>query len=348
MSIRISIILFFSLLTHVIGAQDQLPIPPSREKTPLFTFTKFERQPALPLFIQEHNQYLQTISRVDWQAKDSFYYAIELGYYEEFEHALTYFNRLKTDTIVHPFTLRIYQLTLTKTERFKTLLTSIANEIQLNPSKELISSFRAQIAHARLANKNGRFDLKNDTLFPVLTDTTLPRKETNLTAFEKKLVPLAKAIDLALREEVKFTDDTDKILAKAYEEFGDFLDRYFYMSNSFIAYSIAHHYDRRNNSISKKRKNIRELLNENNYLYPSFINKFGKIRLDKQNVRIYDEIDSIDLVIAERGRFPELDELLKENNKRPDRLPWLDVELIILVALFVTLILILLLLKTKD
>lgn len=329
----ISFIIFSSVC-----AQDGLPIPPSRENTKYFTFRKFDRQPIPPEFIERNIKQLKKSSFENWTAIDSLYYAYELTYLKNYDHALSYFNKLNTDTLTNNTLVELYHLTLRKTGRFQTLVNSIDNLIQLQPKKIKVLKIRKRLAEVRLYKRDLDWNLDSKVIFSNLDDSIYHNFKPFSPAVLKKTIPKVKAYDAALRIDTRYSDDTDRVLSKAYEEFGDFLYNSFYASNAYIAYSIARHFDRKNNRIVKKIKKTKERLNKENHLYPSFISLFPKIDDKNTSYSKFSILDSIQESSEKEKIYPDLEELLSQENKARDYIPWLNTETIaifILLALLV-------------
>ena len=330
-------------ITTVLYGQENFPAFPEKEKTVHFSFEEFERQPSPPLFLEKGIQNLSAKARKNWNATDSLYFAFKLAYIHDYEHALSYFNRLNTDTLYNESTLVLYQLTLRKTKRYQTLLKSLTHESKKFPERHQIIKVRKRLADVRSFKRDLGWKLDSNTIFPTLKDPENIKLRDSEKSFKQVLIPRANAYKYALRYDVLYTDETDKVLSKAYEEFGDFLNEYFYISNAFIAYSIARHFDKRNNEAQKKLKKIKKELNENNYLLPSFINKFQRLDADKYDYKLNKELLKVynDSISGNKeGKYLELDELLKRDKVRKDYLPWLDLQAGVILVLTLLLIIV--------
>jgi hypothetical protein len=340
-------ILLFTLLTFgvqgfMVFAQKTLPIPPKNEKTTHFSIPFFDRQPVAPVYIQEGIKKLETTSRSSWSLQDSLFYAYELSYLGDYDKALAYFNKLNTDTLSTTTSNRLYQLALRKTNRFDKLIASIEKQMQDAPELEAINKTRIHLIEQRKKQLSDPKRIERLTLFPELSDTVyLDQSPLN------EIVAIAERYDQALREDVLFTDENDKILSKAYEEYGDFLHRYLYVSNAYRAYSIARNFDKRNKAASDKIKLVKAELNDNNFLYPSMFNYFKRINTAKYTFETYKELDSLHYQNKIEGDYPELDELLAQSDIRKDYLPWLDLEIAIIITLGLLLLIVILLIKSK-
>lgn len=342
--IHITLTICFPLL--MVG-QNTLPIPPKPEKTTHFTFKQFIRQPELPEFITQGLTNIQQKNVRDWSKSDSLFYAYELALLNKFKHALSYFNKLDIDTLRNRTSLDLYQLTLRKTNRFQTLLKSLKREKEhdLLKADRNALNYRIRLAEVRLYNRDRDWNLDKNHVFPRLLDST--QYENDYNNINHKAVYTSEEVDQALRHQLLYTEGTDKILSKAYEEFGDFLKKNMYLSNAYIAYSISKHFNRRKNSISKKLKQVKRELDDQKLLFPSFSSLFPKIIESKYKYNEIDKIDSLNVLISD-GQYLDLDDLLDYENAKKDHLPWLDYELGVLLILFTLLVFVVLFLRTKK
>lgn len=335
-----TILCLFSLSS--IFAIDEMPIPPNEEDTRDFTFEKFERQPVLPNYLQEGIKNLKKTNASKWKGEDSLFFAHRLTLQYDFEHALSYYVHLNTDTIKEKYSLHLLQLCYRETGRFQQLIDFIEKEYSHAYYDPMVYAFRKRIAEVRLFIRDRNEDPYEMTIFSELLTDSLENKS------RYEYVKTANSLDKALRVEVLFLDESDKVISKAYEEFGDYLYEHFYLSNAFIAYSIARHFSKHSNSAQKKMKEIKEELKENNYLLPSFIRTFPKIKDDRYSFAKITPPDSIDVVIYESGNFLSHEEIIAQQNKTKDYLPWLDYEVLIIVVLLLSLGAVLLFVKSRK
>lgn len=341
------LILFVTCLPLLIWGQDGLPIPPKEEKTTHFTFKQFVRQPDLPEYIVKGITDLEKKGVRNWNAEDSLFYAFELALLNKFEHALSYFYKLNIDTLKNRSALDLYQVTLRKTDRFQTLLKSLKREKEheLTNSERNALDYRIRIAEVRLYNRDRNWSLDSNYVFPSLLDSSKFKNDRG--NINRNAVKASEGIDQAMRHQLLYTEGTDKILSKAFEEFGDFLRKHMYVTNAYIAYSISKHFNRRKNILSKKLKSVKTELDDNNLLYPSFSSLFPKIIESKYEYNEVDELDSLDALIAD-GDYLDLKELLEFEDAKKDHLPWLDYELGVIIIIFVLLVFVLFFIRPKK
>ncbi len=324
--------------------QEQLPVPPYYEKTRSFTFSFVERQPEVPLFLKERIKELELKSRITWKAFDSLSYAFELVYLTDFTHALNYFSRVNTDTVAHPTTLHLLQLTYLKTNRYENLKQSIKN----GPDSPAVKEIRLRMVEVREMNMNNSWDTNENVVFPLLRDSSNFEYKKTQKKFYKYLVPRAEDFKKALIYDALYTDDTDKILSQAFEEYGDFLKEHFYLTNAYMAYAISRHYDKRNFSTAKKLKEIKTAMSEANFLLPSIRENFVKASSDRYLFKEIAEtnLDSLSKTKIKSLTLEEIAEL--DSKKQPDYLPWVNYEILLMSILFLILLIVVVFIRTKK
>lgn len=344
--IHLVILIFLTSAVHA----KELPIPPANEPTPAFYFKPFERQPSIPAELEEAWQRLMNIKNINWGANDSLAYAFELVYLERYEHALFYFQRLDISQVDNLDLLELYHLTLKKNQRYEKLIESYSLLKSKHPELRDIYDIRTQITEARTLNKERLWSLEHDNIFHELIDTI----SLGLLAVSSKkaihpdLVALANTYDKALRLEILYSDETDKILSQAYMEYADFLHRYLYMSNAYIALNIARHFDKRNNQIPKKIKSIKKELESKNYLIPSFTVLFKKVNPEKYALKEIETIDSLQYLYETTDKFIKPEDLDQYIDKRPDLIPWLNDELLTIIVFGLMLLIILFFVDVRN
>lgn len=335
------IILIVFLLPFKVFCKGDSPVPPKIENTEDFFFKKFVRQPDLPSFMSKRIEGLEYKNASLWDGEDSLYFALRLSLIHDYEHALNYYVNLKLDTIQSSYILHLIQLTSRKTTRFQRLMDLINQEYDGN-KENYTYRFRKRLAELRLYIRDRGDNLDETIIFSELLPDYIYDKS------REQLIEITESLDQALRVEILYNDDNDKVISKAYEEFGDFLIENLYISNAYMAYNIARYFSKRSNSAQKKVKSTRELMHEQNLLLPSFSRTFTKIKNDRYSFAVITPPDSLDIVIYENGKFLNLDELLEKVPPNKDHLPWLDADLVLIVVLFLSLLFIIFVIKRKS
>jgi hypothetical protein len=325
----------------MIYGNNEFPAPPKKENTEDFHFKKFVRQPQLPSFVEIGITGLQNKKAINWNGEDSLFFALRLSLITDFEHALNYYVNLELDSISNSYVLHLIQLTSRKTARFQRLLDLLKQEYKENED-DSVYSFRKRLAEVRLFIRDRGDELDQTIIFPRLHLKSIKGKS------RKELIETAEALDQALRTEILYNDDSDRIISKAYEEFGDFLLENFYVSNAYMAYQIAKYFSKRSNTAQKKVKSTKDLVNKKNFLLPSFVQTFTKIKNNRYSFAVIVPPDSVDLIVYEKGRYLDLEELLEKEQRRKDFLPWLDTQLMSIVVLFLALIFTIFFIKRKN
>lgn len=323
---------------------DQMPVPPSHEKTRSFTLLYVDRQPEIPNFLKSKIKSISSKPRNSWSAEDSLSYAFQLVYLQEYTHALNYFSRVQTDTIKHPTSLQLLDLTYLKTNRF----TSLKRSIVYSSNSPAVKEIRLRLVEVRELHANKSWDANANIIFPILKDTSNYLYKKNQKQFYKYLVSRAENFKQALLYDAIYNDYTDVILSQAFEEYGNFLHEHFYLTNAFMAYSISRYYNKRNSSTATKLKSIKREMDEANYLQPSIRENFAKTKDNRYSFKEIAEVsgDSLNPTTVNSLTLEDIAEL--EAKKQPDLIPWINYEVLLLVTLFLILVVILLFVKTKK
>lgn len=334
------------VVTSAFAQIDEVPSPQKKEDTYHFSISKFERQPKPPKYLMNYFEEIANKPQPSWTQVDSLYFAFKQVHLMNFEHALSIFYKLEVDTIKEPHALRLYHTTLLQTKRYEGLkVLNIFDKLVDNQIMER-EKIRKRLVDVYILQKRKKWSSKDSVIFPILKDTAMYELRNSKLKLKEQLIPLAKNIDEVLRLFVILNDSRDIILSQAYEEFGDFQNKHFYITNAYLCYAISLHYNSNEGAIQKSHK-IKAEMSEKNYLLPSFRKTFGKI-------------------IKNRYQFPESSNNMSSNNdsstvnktnvidkhsesdKKKDYLPWLDTDLFIVFGLGLLLILVLFLLRTKK
>ena len=333
---------FFTLVANNSYAQDEeLPIPPSYEKTKNFSLLYVDRQPTPPKHIIDHIKKLELLPRQNWNSKDSLIYSFELIYLGQFNHALSYLSKLRTDTIRENDMTHLLQLTYRKTGRWDRLRASILR----GSESSLIKDIRLRLVDVREIYEKGTWDTEKNKIFPILKDSVFFEYSKNTKKYFKYLIPTAKNYKDALLVDVKYVDGNDIILSEAFEELGDFFHEHLYLTNSYMAYSISRKYDKRNATLAKKLKMIKSKMDQKKILQPSLRENFSIINYDKYNFRIIADFNK--KKVSENERIVTAEEVNAQRKKNRDYIPWLDYDLAIILTMLALFIFSLFLLKTK-
>ncbi len=325
------------------GQMDDMPIPPKKQNTYYFAIDKFERQPPPPKYITDKIDLFTKKPKSKWTQEDSLYYAYEKVHLEEFAFALSIFSKVNIDTLTEPHAQQLYRTSLLLTNRYEKLLEFNTKTIP-EDTNSLFSVRDAvlQLCNAYILQSNKEVDAEKDTIFKFLYSDKMDELKSSRRTFKTEMVDIAKNVDSALRYFTFMNDRRNTLLSQAYEEYGDFQKKYFYISNAYLCYSIARHYYRNDKGLSSKYNRAIDEIAEKNYLLPSFRTKFGKI-IDNR-YQLSQEITELkkDTINPKTNfRPPEIP-------KKKDYIPWLDMETMIMIGLFILLLFVLIFLKSKK
>ena len=338
---------FILLLTFIslsaFGQMEDIPIPPKKQNTYYFTIKKFDRQPEPPKYIKDKIDIFTKKPKSKWTQEDSLYYAYEKVHLEEFAFALSIFSKVNVDTLTEPHAQQLYRTSLLLTKRYQKLLEFNQKSIPEDTNSSYsVKDAVLDISNAYFLQSAKDADRENDTIFEYLYSDKMDELKSSRKLFRTEMVDIAKNVDSALRYFTFLNDKRNSILSKAYEEYGDFQKKYFYISNAYLCYAIARHYHRNDEQLSTKYNRAIDEIAEKNYLLPSFRTKFGKI-IDNR-YQLSQEItelkkDTID---------PKTNFKPPEIPKKKDYIPWLDVPTMIMIGLFLVLLFVLIFLKGSN
>jgi hypothetical protein len=318
-----------------------MPIPPTKQNTYYFTIEKFNRQPSPPQYIKDKIKTFTKKPKSKWTQEDSLYYAYEKVHLEEFGFALSIFSRVNVDTLTEPHAQQLYRTSLLQTKRYGKLLDF--NKKVLPKDTNSLYSVRniiLKLNEAYIQNSRKSKHEERDTIFNYLFSKEVEKINSSRRRFRRDMVDIAKNLDTALRYFTFLHDKRDAVLSQAYEEFGDFQNKYFYISNSYLCYAIARHYYRNNKDLASKYNRAIDEIAEKNYLLPSFRTVFGKV-IDNR-YQLSEEITELKKdTINPKETFnpPEIEQ-------KKDYIPWLDVPLIIMIGIFIVLLIVIIFLKS--
>jgi len=262
----------------VYGQKIDFKKPPRQENTYLFKVLRYNRQPTPPKYMLNRIQQILEIPTNNWTAQDSLYYAYENVHLKKFELALSIFARLEIDTIQDPHAQTLYRTALQHSNRYEMLEKFNEKTIPGNPAAFYsIKDAIMDLNTAYLKQKQKIFIPDSTLIFPILKSNKLNEFNPDRSPNNNKLVQIAFAIDSAFRHFTILHDRKDYILSQAFEEMGDFQEKYFYATNAFFYYSASIYYYKTDAAVAKKYNNVVDEMNKKNFLSISFKNKFGKV-----------------------------------------------------------------------
>tara|TARA_B100000508_G_scaffold130740_1_gene118333 strand:- start:43145 stop:44185 length:1041 start_codon:yes stop_codon:yes gene_type:complete len=316
-----------------------IPVPPKKQNTYYFTIEQYNRQPTPPKYIRDEIDRITKKPKSKWSQKDSLFYAYEKVHLEEFGFALSIFSRVEMDTVSETHAQQLYRTSLLMTKRYEELLAY--NEITIpEDSTSLFSVKDAILSVSQALVSFSSKKEKRDTIFPYLYSEKMDELKSSRRSYRTDMVSIAKNVDTALRYFTFLNDSRNAVLSRAFEEYGDFQKKYFYISNAYLCYAIARHYNRNDKTLSEKYNRAIDEIADRNYLLPSFRTKFGKV-LDNR-YELNEELtelkkDTID---------PKLNFKPPSIPPKKDYLPWLDVPTIIMIGLFLMLVIVLIFVRS--
>lgn len=301
--------------------------------SPDFKFEPFERNVQISDELDQAIRALDLKSHENWNGLDSLTYGLELILLHKYENSLNYILRTNYDTITDPIKLHLLQEGFLLTEAYEKLQACLLHE--KGDQENRVLSYRLDVVRAMLLLKQGTWDSNTSKIFPEIIEVKGNKKT------KAEHIAIANDLDKALRIFVtQLNRQENEIVSEAYEEFGDFLLAHFTESNAFIAYSLSRYYYNRNKTVSPKIKDLKSVMDEKNYILPSFRKVFGKIQPGRFNYELLKEKKhEQDTVKEPKMQVPE--------QKKDDLLPKYNGQLIILLGLLVILLGVILFVRTK-
>jgi|GEM_PF-2501634 len=334
--------LFLFLLTFGIGQTENTVNYPKKQYTSNFKFKPFTRDLDASTELDKKIRALESKTVSNWNAYDSIVYGYELNLLNEAEKAYFFINGKELDTLTKLSDLHLLQEIMFKNADFNTLTALLNTEIQNYPITKEITAFRIEVGEALEKHRQQEWNPKEDTLFSFLYDTIYYQYNKDRVQQKTILIPIAQYLDKALRYYVKYAQrSSNPVLSKAYEEFGDFLNRHFYASNAFIAYSVSRYYNKKNGAVSKKIKAVKEALEAKNYIVPSFRKIFNKIQPGRFDYAVLKEK-------AKENKKPKVFRSDAPKAEITDYIPTMSASLLTVIGLAFLLIFLLVFLKTKP
>src|SRR5690554_5823568 len=334
---------FCMIFTTVYGQDGRHHKPPQKENTYYFNISNYNRQPEPPKYIEEGIQKILETPTVNWTAYDSLIFAYESVHLEKFERALNNFARLNIDTIQEPHAQILCRVALQQSKRFNRLLNF--NQFTINNANTGVYDLKSaydDLTTAYINNENKRIDYSNDTIFKILFDDTLNAFPQRVEPHRNEFVKISFAVDSVLRQFSVLHDNRDMVLSKAFEEMGDFQKKYFYITNAHFYYSAALHYDKNNKNAIQKYKAAKDEISRRNFFPISFKTTFGRVIKNRYRLS-EDYIEGI----KKKEDIPENFVAPPQETKK-DYLPWLDVQIVTLIVVFLVLLFVLFFIKTKE
>lgn len=344
LNIIIVLLTIFLNFNLVIGQKIDFQNPPKQENTYLFKVVKYHRQLAPPQYMVDHIEEIVNKPKTKWTAEDSLFYAYENVHLENFEMALSVFARIEMDTVQDPHAQMLYRTTLQHLQRYDMLMEYNQQNVQDDESTIYsIKDAMFELNSAFKKYKEQAFIPDSTKIFTILEQDTLNSRMNKKSPKNNIHVDVAFAIDSALRHATILNDDKNYILAKAFEEMGDYQMDYFYLTNAFFYYSAALHYYGTDQGIIEKYNDVADEITEQNYISISFKNNFGKIISNRYRMNTdYIEKEKIDSSIVPKMTPPPK----KETQK--DYLPWINNSILIMIILALALVFVLVFMKVKK
>jgi hypothetical protein len=341
---RIGTIFCFVLISNFsFGQKDTIRYvksPYRTEYTPHFKLSTFIRgfsDDSLKLSLDE----LESKPRTTWSRKDSLQFAeisLKTGNTALSEY---YFNhlsvRFKTEEKYWYDQLMIHYLN----KDFKRGLREITIESPMILEFSRMY-FIKRIFQAQVEQKQDPEWYETNIVFDWTSDTLLKEMDRNDHTFQQMVTEPLRNLEFVLKHIISFVHYNDAVLASACREMGHLIFDYFNYSHTFIAYSMARHYNKKDKALLEDLRNVKALLTTKKYKIPNFRKYFPRIEKHRFEYEVLKE-----KIIFEQNDTTVY--VLPETMKKKDE-PILKFprQYIVLGGLALMIILLALILKTKK
>ncbi len=312
------------------------------EYSPYFKFNTFKRG-ELKYRLAERLDSLTSKSKRTWTRVDSFNFAQANLLMGNNELAEYYFNHLDVNPKKH------------QTENFHHLISHYVfgeyqeglNKIyQLYPRVVTYSKiyFIKKMFEARTRlEKNKNWYKTDGDVFKFRFDPTIGNVKKNSNRFNNEVVIPLKNASYILETFVLYIHENDPVIACAFNNVGEVLEKYVSLSQAYIAYSIGRQYNKKDKKILENIKKVKAKLTKKHYRIPNFRKYFPKIekgRFDYEILKekIYEE--QIDTITKHK---PKLIEKKKDLIKLP-----FNKDYIVPIGLAVIFLMVLIFLRTRK
>ena len=312
------------------------------EYSPYFKFNTFKRG-ELKYKLAERLDSLQSKSKRMWTRVDSFNFAQANLLMGNDDLAEYYFNSLDFNPKKH------------QTENFHHLISHYVfgeyqagiNKIyQLYPRVVTYSKiyFIKKMFEARVKLENNKNWYKVDgDVFKFRFDPTIGNVKKSSDRFKNEVIIPLKNASYILEMFVLYIHEDDPIIACAFNNVGEVLEKYVSLSQAYIAYSIGRQYNKRDKKILENIKEVKAKLTKKHYRIPNFRKYFPKIEKGRFDYEILKE----KIFEEQIDTIPKHKPKLIEKKKDLVELPF-NKDYIIPIGLGVIFLMVIIFLRTKK
>jgi hypothetical protein len=312
------------------------------EYSPYFKFNTFKRG-ELKYKLSERLDSLNSKNKHNWTRKDSFNFAqanLLMGNYELSEY---YFNSLnfnpqhhQKENYHHLIAQYVYGEYQQGLKRIYKLYPRVITYSKIYFIKKI---FEARVK----LEQDKNWYKKDGNVFKFRFDATIGNVRKNSDRFKNEIIIPLKNATYILELFVLYIHEDDPIIACAFNNVGEVLEKYVSLSQAYIAYNIGRQYNKRDKKILENIKEVKAKLNKKHYRIPNFRKYFPKI---KKNHFDYE-------ILKEKIFEEQMDTLPKHKpkliNKKNDaiNLPF-STDLIVPIGLMLIFFMLLIFLKTRK
>lgn len=249
--------------------------PYRKEYTPHFELSTFKRgfaSDSLKIVLDD----LESKPRTTWSRNDSLEFAqislktgnIKLSKY--------YFDHLKID-LKHEEEAWFDQLMVYYVnEDYEAGLQKIIKDSPMILEYSKMYFFK-KIFSAQVAQKEDPSWFETNIVFDWTLDTNLMKMDRKSPQFQQKVTEPLRNLEYDLKKIISYVHDDDPVLSSALREMGHIIDGYFNLTHTYIAYSIARHYNKKDKALMGDLAYVKARINQKKYKLPNFRKYFPRI-----------------------------------------------------------------------
>ncbi len=203
--------------------------------------------------------------------------------------------------------------------------------------------FYLKILEAKINYRNDPKWFKTNKVLDWKVDSTLFSMNKNSDEFEQKFIKPLRNLEFVLKNIIHYVHEDDHTLAMTCFEMGQILEFHVSLTQSYIAYSLGRHYNKRDKELLNETKHIKAKLMKKNYKIPIFRKYFPRIEYWRFDYNVLKEKVILEKNDTIKKVYPDL--MQPKENKDIISFPK---EYIVLGGLFLMIIAVIFFLKTKG
>jgi hypothetical protein len=328
------LIALLSMISSFAQKGDKGVVQYRKEKISQFEFEPFERSFT---GVDESMDSLMEKKGENWGFQDSLQFIINIAKIGNYSRA---YNELKTfhlhdvsnESAAH--LTMIYQLN----ERYDLAERWLQKYEPENKEEQLAKKIWLNMIRVRQGIADYKTTLKYEELFTVNDKRSYTDKEKEGKQFQEDVLYPLDAGEIVLRFHIQYMNEKDALVAKLASQMGDVIHQHFSLTMTYVAYSLAKHYDN-TSANAKKLKNVKSEILEAKYeIIPlrNFFPKQKRSRFSYELIKAKKEDEKV-----KRYELPAFE-------KEQEESIWFSKGFIILTGLLLILLFVIFFIKTNK